>query len=298
MALTGAQFEIAAGDHHAVVVEVGAGLREYAVGDRSIVAGYPGDELPPKCSGITLVPWPNRIRAGAYSFDGVDYQLGLTDPTYGNASHGLARWVRWVAVGHSADAVTMRCDIVPQTGYPFEISVDVTYRIDALSGLTATVVAKNSGPKRAPFGVGAHPYLALGDTPLSQAILTIPAESRLIVDDALIPVGRAEVAGTEFDFRTPRPLGELRMDTGFTSVIPVGGRSECVLGAGEKTTRLWCDPAFGFLQVFTPEALSGGRTGVAFEPMTCAPDAFNSGDGLIVLEPGATWSAQWGLTPV
>jgi aldose 1-epimerase len=31
--------------------------------------------------------------------------------------------------------------------------------------------------------------------------------------------------------------------------------------------------------------------------MTCAPDAFRTGDGLIVLVPGETRSCTWGITP-
>ena len=48
----------------------------------------------------------------------------------------------------------------------------------------------------------------------------------------------------------------------------------------------------------TPENLMDGRPAVAIEPMTCAPDAFNSGHGLIVLEPGGSWSGSWGIQPV
>ena len=60
------------------------------------------------------------------------------------------------------------------------------------------------------------------------------------------------------------------------------------------TTSLWLD-AFGFLQVYTVDEVSPGQSGVAFEPMSCAPDAFNSGDGLLLLEPGQTWSGRWGI---
>ncbi|MCW2594427.1 MAG: Aldose 1-epimerase, partial [Jatrophihabitans sp.] len=38
--------------------------------------------------------------------------------------------------------------------------------------------------------------------------------------------------------------------------------------------------------------------GIAIEPMTCAPNAFNSGAGLIVLEPGGAWAGSWGITPI
>jgi aldose 1-epimerase len=39
------------------------------------------------------------------------------------------------------------------------------------------------------------------------------------------------------------------------------------------------------------------RRSVAIEPMTCPPDAFRSGRDLIVLAPGQTWSASWGIRP-
>jgi aldose 1-epimerase len=32
--------------------------------------------------------------------------------------------------------------------------------------------------------------------------------------------------------------------------------------------------------------------------MTCPADAFNSGEGLIVLQPGQSWSGLWGLRPL
>ena len=37
------------------------------------------------------------------------------------------------------------------------------------------------------------------------------------------------------------------------------------------------------------------RRGLAIEPMTCAPDAFNSGAGLVVLQPGEVHTATWGI---
>jgi aldose 1-epimerase len=38
------------------------------------------------------------------------------------------------------------------------------------------------------------------------------------------------------------------------------------------------------------------RRGLAIEPMTCAPDAFNSGEGLIVLAPGESLIERWGIS--
>jgi aldose 1-epimerase len=40
-----------------------------------------------------------------------------------------------------------------------------------------------------------------------------------------------------------------------------------------------------------------GRRGLAIEPMTCPPQAFGTGEGLIRLEPGATFAGTWGIRP-
>jgi aldose 1-epimerase len=39
------------------------------------------------------------------------------------------------------------------------------------------------------------------------------------------------------------------------------------------------------------------RLAVAIEPMTCPPNALRSGSDVIRLEPGASWSGNWGITP-
>jgi aldose 1-epimerase len=88
------------------------------------------------------------------------------------------------------------------------------------------------------------------------------------------------------------------MDTGFTGLVTADGRGEAVVRTRSGGARIWFDETFGYLQVFTPDVLAQGRPAVAVEPMTCAPDAFNTGAGLIVLEPGGSWSGSWGIAPV
>ena len=78
--------------------------------------------------------------------------IAIDRPAARNAIHGLARWVRWTKVRHEPDAVTLRLDIVPQNGYPFEIRVDVTYALHPEYGLRVTQEATNQGRGRAPFG--------------------------------------------------------------------------------------------------------------------------------------------------
>jgi aldose 1-epimerase len=39
------------------------------------------------------------------------------------------------------------------------------------------------------------------------------------------------------------------------------------------------------------------RRSLAVEPMSCPPQAFRSGESVVVLEPGASVSGAWGLSP-
>lgn len=300
MAITGEQFTIAAGEHEATLVEVGAGLRRYTHRRVDVTCGYDTDVLPPKGCGAVLVPWPNRIRGGRYRFDATEQQLALTEPSARNAIHGLGRWARWSAIERTPASVTLALDIVPQPGWPHEVRVEVGYALDAATGLSVQVVARNTGVSRAPFGAGFHPYLSTRGHPLSDVTLRLPATRRLILDEAQVPVGAAAVDGTPYDLRRGERLRSLRMDDCFTGLARgSAGSSVAEVRTRSGGAQLWADRAFGYLQVYTLDVLPGtGGPGVAVEPMSCAPDAFNSGDGLVVLEPGAAWRGAWGITPL
>ncbi|MEO8889764.1 MAG: aldose 1-epimerase family protein [Jatrophihabitantaceae bacterium] len=298
MAMTGQQFTISAGRHEATIVEVGAGLRRYAHGGVDVTCGYGKHVLPPKGCGAVLVPWPNRLRGGRYTFDSAPQQLSLSEPAAGNAIHGLGRWVRWTPVRHAASEVSLALDVVPQTGYPFELRVEVTYALDD-DGLSVTTSAHNTGAGRAPFGAGFHPYLSVGGAALQDTVVTVPAATRLIVDDRQIPIGSEPVHGTPYDLREARPLGALRMDDCFTDLASADGRGRAEVRSPAGGAALWFDETFGYLQAYTLEQFPGTvAPAIALEPMTCAPDAFNSGAGLNVLEAGATWTGSWGIAPL
>jgi aldose 1-epimerase len=298
MALSGQQFDIAAGDHEATVVEVGAGLRRYAHHGVDVTFTYSEIELPPKACGVVLVPWPNRLRGGKYTFDGVGYQLPLTEPLGGNAIHGLGRWARWVVVQHARSTVTLALDIVPQPGYPFQVRVEVTYALHPEHGLSVTALARNIGTERAPFGAGFHPYLATHGHGIGEVTIKVPARERVVLDDAKVPVGVQPVSGTPYDLGRGRRLGDLRMDETFTGFATVAARSAVQVRTRSGGAQVWFDQTFRYVQVFTPDLATGGPPGVAVEPMTCPADAFNSGTSLIVLAPSQSWTGSWGIQPL
>jgi aldose 1-epimerase len=297
--LTGTQYEIEAGDYRATVTELGAGLRQLTLAGTNLVTTFGDDELPPHAAGQLLSPWPNRIAGGAYTFDGKEQYLSLSEAATGNAIHGLTRWIAWIRVAHERDEVTLRAVPHGQLGYPFAVQVDVTYRVDAASGLHVTVTAANKGRRPAPWGTGTHPYLTVATARVDDCELTLPAQGWLPVDDRLIPSGPPrDVTGTDFDFRTPRKLGDTLLDHAFTGLRrEADGLAWVRLSGGDRTTEVWMDGTQNWLQVFTGDSLEPQRrrAAVAVEPMTCPPDAFNSGQDLIVLQPKESVTVRWGI---
>ncbi len=291
MSFGGRRFEIAGGNYRAELTEVGASLAGLWCNGSPVTVEIPADGLPPKSAGAVLLPWPNRIAGGHYRFDGTEHQLPLSEPAKGNASHGLARWVRWEPARQAGSSVTLRHDLVPQIGYPFELHLEVSYSLDPDTGLRVDTEVVNTGRTAAPFGAGFHPYLDLGGHDLDTAELLVPAAAVLETDDHQIPTGSRPVAGTEFDFRSLRPIGQVRLDHGFAELTGTAA----LLRTERRTLELRWDAAYRYLQVFTPPFLTPGRNAVAIEPMSCPADAFNSGDGLIRLEPGQRWTGSWGI---
>jgi aldose 1-epimerase len=300
---SGEQWTIRHGEHEAVLAEVGGGLRTYSFRGQDVVAGYPPDERCSAGRGQLLMPWPNRIRDGRYTFAGEGHLLALTEPERGNAIHGLVRWAIWSVLGQSAEAVTLGCRLRPQQGWEWSLDLSVTYALTD-SGLSVTPRARNVGTSAAPFGFGAHPYLSVGEDRVDEVELGIPAAALLEVDDRLLPLGLTGVEGTDQDFRRPRLLGALAVDTAFTNVVADADGCWRVTLRHPHTGRavkVWAEAsAYQWLQVFTGDSLpltSRRTSGIAVEPMTCPPDAFNSGDDLLVLEPGQEFAAPWGITP-
>lgn len=296
---TGDQWTLRVEDQELVVVEVGGGMRTYTVGGMDVLAGYRADEPCRAGRGQVLMPWPNRLRHGRFSFGGREHVLAITEPARGNASHGLVRWQPWTLAERGDFHLVVESKLHPQPGWDWSMDLLTRYELSEL-GLTVTATARNVDESPAPFGYGAHPYVSVGDLPADTVQLHIPAHQWLRVDEErLLPVAVEDVAGTDYDFRESRPLGPTQLDTAFTALDRDPDRRWVVALEGllAGTVRVWGDESFPWLQVFTGRATSDteGTNGIAVEPMTCPPDAFNSGDALVVLQPGEEWRGQWGI---
>jgi aldose 1-epimerase len=184
-------------------------------------------------------------------------------------------------------------------GYPFCLSLSITYRLEAESGLVVAVTAENAGTRPAPYGTGSHPYLTTGAPSVDTCELELPAALWLPTDDRGIPADSPRhVEGSQFDFRTARPIGDASLDHALTGLTrDSSGRAWVRLTGQDTTIGLWAGPGYGWLQVFTGDSLAGHlrRRALAIEPMTCPPNAFVSGEDVLTLAPGDSVTHAWGL---
>ena len=313
---TGEQYVLhhdgAHGPVEATIVEVAAGLRTLTVDGHDLVQPYAENRTPPWAAGIVLAPWPNRVRDGRWVHDEKPQQLDITEVDKNNAIHGLLRNTPYRLVERSTDSVTLGAAIVPQHGWPFRLWTTVTYRLTG-NGIRVTHEVTNQGTERAPFAVGAHPFIRVGDHDVETLTITARTLEHVIVDARLNPVGFEPPAG-DHDLRDGRVISSLELDDAWKVARDDDGMIRTVLSAPDGTeTEVWQDGDWEWLQVFITRqfpapastevgATSTGETNdgrmvtaVAIEPMTAPADALNSGLGLRWLDPGHTWSGSWGI---
>ncbi|MBV9577389.1 MAG: aldose 1-epimerase family protein [Chloroflexi bacterium] len=300
---SGSQWEIRFGSQQVVVVEVGGGLRDYTVDGRHVLDGFPADRMADGGRGQPLLPWPNRLADGQYTFNGQQLQVPIDEVGRNNAMHGLTRWLNWHVLAQSSNSVRVGHVLRPRSGYPFTLALEIDYTLDD-DGLTVRTRAHNEGTTPLPFGAAQHPYFSVG-TPLVDGVeLQVPARECLVFDDQRrLPTGSTRpVAASPIDFSSPRLIGATVLDDCFCDLIrEADGRARvklCDPATGRRLS-VWLGERYHYVQVFTGDTLAPERRrqGLAIEPMTCPPNAFRTGTDLIVLDPEESVELEWGVTP-
>lgn len=296
---SGRQHTIVHSTDRATVVEVGGGVRSYLADGRELLDGYAEDDMATSARGQPLIPWPNRLRDGRYSWDGERYQTPLTEPEKGNAIHGFLQFASWTCLAQTTSTVDLGHVLHPRPGYPFTLAVRLSYRLGP-DGLAVTTTARNVGTQALPYATGQHPYLASPTTFVDECTLQAPGATYLPTDARGIPTGREPVQGSDYDFRAGAVMGTLQLDLAFTDLErDQEGRAWVRLaGPDGRGAAVWLDHGYPHLELFTGDTLPEvprRRRGLGVEPMTAPPNAFQSGIDVQRLEPGEETSASWGV---
>jgi aldose 1-epimerase len=287
---------LALGDQLAVISTTGARLVRYAVADRDVVGDHEGfTHL--SYAGALLAPWPNRVARAQWRWEGADLTLPVNETATGAALHGLVVPEEWSVDASDGRSLRLRCSLAASAGYPFPLELAATYEL-VEAGLVCSLTAVNSGTRPAPVGLGAHPYITAHGL-VDELELTVPADRTLLTDASWRETARPAVEEVGLDFRSPRRLGDLSLDTGFTDLrADASGRVEARVGRADgSVVAVWAGRTCRWWLTFTGDGLPPphNRRSIAIEPMTCPPDAFNSGD-VDVIEPGASLRLDWGVS--
>lgn len=267
--------------------------------------------------GDMLIPYANRIKNASYTLNGKTYYMERNEDRspYGKEGlHGYLYKKVMRVVNHKADnesaSLTLAYDFDgTDPGYPFLLSVQLTYTLDK-KGLTITTQAKNrgTGGQPLPFFNSWHSYFLVND--ISKAVVTL---------DRCSGWNHISVTGDDNIKSDLIPTGKTTVFHGFNGKSPVGGTTEkptyyddeFKATASEKkcpylhtrvhdpstgeTSVLWGDSSFRWWQVYTGTKKAMNKQAIAVEAMSGECDAWNNLQGARVLQSGEEWEGSFGV---
>jgi aldose 1-epimerase len=291
------------------VLTLGALIQSLCAPDRSgrcvdVVLGHGSAReylAKPQYFGAAIGRYANRIARGRFTLDGREHRLETNDgPNHlHGGSHGFDKqlWrIDSLASGREAHAVLSRISPDGEAGYPGELHAAVTYLLNDRNELTIEYRARTT--QATIVNLTHHGYFNLAGEGAGRDVmshrLTLFADAYTPVDDTLIPTGeRRAVAGTAFDFRTARAIGEriregsdaqLRIARGYDHNFIVNGAPGTLRPAARledpvSGRRLELFVTAAGLQFYSGNFLDGSSTGKS-------GGLYRQGDGLC-LEPQA-----------
>ncbi len=169
--------------------------------------------------GAVVGRYGNRIAEGRFTLDGRTYPLVTNNAPGGIPCHlhggtvGFDKvlWTAEPSLVDAAPALTLRYRSRDgEEGYPGNLDVTIRYQLGEDNSLSVEYRATTD--QSTPVNLTQHSYFNLGGEgrgDILDHVLTLNASRFTPVNAGLIPTGElAPVAGTPFDFRQPRAIGE------------------------------------------------------------------------------------------
>jgi aldose 1-epimerase len=228
-----------------------------------------------------LSPYACRVKNAAYKFGEKTYQLTKFF-SQNDAIHGLLCDSTFTIKEHNSNdtAASVTLEYIydnNKEGFPFCYKCEVEYKLTAGNTLKITTTVTNLDKQLMPIADGWHPYFTLGDN-IDNYQLEFQSKEMLEFEN-LIPTGKL----LPFEeFGALKDLGTKVLDNCFTLNF-AECQPLCVVRNPLRKVQIEITPSssYPYLQIFTPDH----RNSIAIENLSAAPDAFNNGIGLKVLEP-------------
>ncbi|MBW4708099.1 galactose mutarotase [Roseobacter sp. YSTF-M11] len=165
-------------------------------------------EACPIYAGALVGPVANRVADGRVQIGSRCYRMPANEGTtcLHSGDHGFHA-LEWNVSRQSARSVTLQLEL-PHMANGLPGRRVIAARYDLLPGATLALTITASSDRDTVMNVAHHPYWCLdGHRDVSRHRLQIDAESYLPVTGAGLPTGQiTPVAGTSYDFRTPRSV--------------------------------------------------------------------------------------------
>ncbi|MFK7946288.1 MAG: aldose 1-epimerase [Saprospiraceae bacterium] len=239
-----------------------------------------------------LLPFPNRMKDGKYTFDGKSYQFPLNDTTLQHSLHGFLETIPMEIIHQEATDIQAIVELKGSFNgleyYPFPFDFHVKYTLTN-SELSIQTKIKNTGKTRMPIGFGWHPYFKLDTETVDVLKMQFPNCQSVEIDNRMIPTGKTMDYTAFSDLNS---IGNTSLDNCF--ILNNTNSKKVAITLQSKTTTLsvWQETdAFPYFQIYTPPH----RQSIAIEPMTCNVDAFNNKNGLWILESGEEKQVEFGI---
>jgi aldose 1-epimerase len=278
-----------------ILPEVGALLHEFSIplGNRRIqvINSYKNlDDLKKNSAfykSAKLSPFVCRISEGKYNFENISYEF-LNKFNDGSAIHGILADKPFTVLEKSTREnqafILLEYHYKKEDpAYPFDYLINVKYTLKTGGCLYLDTTVKNLSPGRIPMADGWHPYFSL-EGKVNDWLLSFHSKKKLLFNEKLIPLGHTVETSA---FYSPRLIGDEFFDNCFL-LDPDSGSPAATLEnpANGLLLSFFPDSHYPYLQIYTAE----DRKSIAIENLSSAPDAYNNGLGLIILEPGDSQS--------
>ncbi|NML34986.1 aldose 1-epimerase [Paraburkholderia antibiotica] len=226
-----------------------------------------------------LVPFSNRVGFARFEFDGEAYTLHTNFPDEPHSIHGVGFQREWAVESHSDTALALRLSHTPDSSWPFAFEARQRFCIEG-DTLVLTMSLTNLDARRAPAGLGWHPFF-----PLQTAL----GNTRLVTHwDAMLVSGPDRLPCESVAPPAPRPLDDTVIDNCFT-----GWSRAASIDSPHHRIAIDASEALRCAVLFRPE----GQPFYAFEPVSHPNNALNGVEpAMHVLEAGATLDARMRLT--
>lgn len=281
------------------ILNFGGVITDFIYKGQNIVCGFETVEdylADDSYQGALIGRFANRIGGAGFTLNGKVYHVGANEGK--NTLHGgvcgFNRRVFDVAVINDTTVTLSRLSPDGEEGYPGNLTVKVTYSLNK-SNLTISYDAISD--QDTPISLTNHSYFNLTGigTSILDHLATIHADRYTAVDDELIPTGEQPlVAGTPYDLRAPRRIGEMvgGYDTNFILANPATDETPAlaatVVGGDLKLEIRTTQPCIQFYTGCVLEGTPDFRGGVKKAKFTAfcletqaEPDAPRKGEAIL-----------------